>query len=220
MIDFIKTQGMTRALKRAGQINAKGTKGEAEFIEGVRRMYGDRRLAAATKTATPAKKGTYQAGSAKSGKATYTTGSGVKYKASGTSAAKPAAAKASTTKKDNTKSNLLKGVAGTAAAVGILALSKGKGAGAVSKLSPQAARAMNSPAGKLLFGDKAREAQALARMTAKASTKASSAKLAAKDKILSTSGRVSAKTKKTVTQSQYDAMTDAAKRLYKNNVKK
>lgn len=54
MIDFIKTQGMARALKRAGQINAKGTKGEAEFIEGVRRMYGARRLAEATKSAAPA----------------------------------------------------------------------------------------------------------------------------------------------------------------------
>jgi len=55
MIDSIKAQGMTRALKRAGQISAKGTKGEAEFLEGVRRMYGASRVAAATKAATPAK---------------------------------------------------------------------------------------------------------------------------------------------------------------------
>jgi len=30
MIDFIKTQGMTRALKRAGEIKASGKGGEAE----------------------------------------------------------------------------------------------------------------------------------------------------------------------------------------------
>jgi hypothetical protein len=53
MINFIKTQGMAAALKRAGSISAKGTKGEAEFLEGVKRMYGANRLAAATKSASP-----------------------------------------------------------------------------------------------------------------------------------------------------------------------
>lgn len=53
MINFIKTQGMTAALKRAGKISAKGGKGEAEFLEGVKRMYGANRLAAATKAAAP-----------------------------------------------------------------------------------------------------------------------------------------------------------------------
>ena len=76
MIDFIKTQGMTKALRRAGSISAKGTKGEAEFLEGVRRMYGANRLAAATKAAAP-KKGSYQAGAGMAKKGTYTTGSGV-----------------------------------------------------------------------------------------------------------------------------------------------
>ena len=56
MINFIKSQGMNAALKRAGEISAKGTKGEAEFLEGVKRMYGANRLAAATKAATPAAK--------------------------------------------------------------------------------------------------------------------------------------------------------------------
>jgi len=55
MIDFIKSQGMAKALKRAGSISAKGTKGEAEFLEGVKRMYGANRLAAATKFAAPSK---------------------------------------------------------------------------------------------------------------------------------------------------------------------
>jgi hypothetical protein len=53
MIDFIKNQGMAAALKRAGSISAKGGKGEAEFLEGVRRMYGASRLEAATKAAMP-----------------------------------------------------------------------------------------------------------------------------------------------------------------------
>jgi hypothetical protein len=192
MIDFIKTQGMTKSLKRAGQMQAKGTKGEAEFLEGVRRMYGANRLAAAAKAATPTpmKKGSYQAGSAKSGKATYTTGSGVKYKASGTPAAKPAA-KSTTTKatakKDNT-ANIVKGVAGTAAAIGLLVAGRGKGAGTIAKLSPQVGRALNSPVGRLLTGTVEK-------------TKTTAA---------STSGRVAAKVSKTVSQSQYDAMKAAA----------
>ena len=53
-IDFIKAQGMTRALKRAGEIQNEKVKGEAEFIEGVRRMYGAARLNAATKAAAKA----------------------------------------------------------------------------------------------------------------------------------------------------------------------
>lgn len=53
MIDFIKSQGMTKALKRAGEIKASGAKGEAEFLEGVRRMYGANRLSAAAKAAAP-----------------------------------------------------------------------------------------------------------------------------------------------------------------------
>lgn len=56
MIDFIKSQGMARALKRAGSLQAKGSKGEAEFIEGVKRMYGTARLTAATSAAKPAVK--------------------------------------------------------------------------------------------------------------------------------------------------------------------
>ena len=53
MIDFIKAQGMDKSLKRAGSMKAKGTKGEEEFIEGVRRMYGDRRLSAAAAKVKP-----------------------------------------------------------------------------------------------------------------------------------------------------------------------
>lgn len=53
-IDDIKRLGMTQALKIAGG-NAKATKrgAVAEFEEGVRRMYGDRRLANAKSKAFP-----------------------------------------------------------------------------------------------------------------------------------------------------------------------
>ena len=192
-IDDIKKLGMTKALKLA-KMNSKATQGGlvAEYQEATRRLYGDRRFAAATKgaTSTPMKKGSYQAGSAKSGKATYTTGSGVKYKASGTPAAKPAAKPAvkATAKKDNTKSNLIKGVAGTAAAVGLLVVGRGKGASTIAKLSPQVGRAMNSTAGRWLTGT-----------VEKTATKATS-----------TSGRIAAKAGKPVSQSQYDAMKAAA----------
>lgn len=47
-IDRIKKLGMTAALKKAGTSN------NAEYVEGIRRMYGARRLAAAQKTSAPA----------------------------------------------------------------------------------------------------------------------------------------------------------------------
>lgn len=191
-IDDIKKLGMTKALKLA-KMNSKATQAGlvAEYQEATRRLYGDKRFAAATKSPTPMKKGSYQAGSAKSGKASYTTGSGVKYKASGTPAAKPAtkAPAKAPAKKDNTKSNLLKGVAGTAAAVGLLALTRGKGAGTIAKLSPQVGRALNTPVGRALTGT-----------VEKTATKA-----------VSTSGRIAAKAGKPVSQSQYDAMVSAAR---------
>ena len=189
-IDDIKKLGMTKALKLAKQ-NAGATQGGLvkEYQEATRRLYGDKRFAAATKAATPMKKGSYQAGSAKSSKATYTTGSGVKYKASGTPAAKPTTKPAvkATAKKDNT-ANIVKGVAGTAAAIGLLVAGRGKGASTIAKLSPQVGRAMNSTAGRWLTGT-----------VEKTATKATS-----------TSGRIAAKAGKPVSQSQYDAMKAAA----------
>ena len=47
-IDKIKKMGMTAALKQAG------TSGNGEFVEGIRRMYGAKRLAAAQKAASTA----------------------------------------------------------------------------------------------------------------------------------------------------------------------
>lgn len=46
-IDRIKKMGMTAALKKAG------TSSNAEYVEGIRRMYGARRLAAAQKSTGP-----------------------------------------------------------------------------------------------------------------------------------------------------------------------
>ena len=46
-IDRIKKMGMTAALKKAGTSN------NAEYVEGIRRMYGARRLAAAKKAVAP-----------------------------------------------------------------------------------------------------------------------------------------------------------------------
>lgn len=46
-IDNIKKLGMTAALKKAG------TSKNVEYLEGIRRMYGANRLAAAKKAATP-----------------------------------------------------------------------------------------------------------------------------------------------------------------------
>jgi hypothetical protein len=119
MIDFIKTQGMTRALKRAGSISAKGTKGEAEFLEGVRRMYGARRLGEATKAATPAK---------------FTAPSGANKKPAGrmTKSAAPA-------KKSSGMSTGAKVTAGVAATAALIA-SRGKATGLAAKLSPGLAK--------------------------------------------------------------------------------
>lgn len=124
MIDFIKTQGMTRALKRAGEIKASGKGGEAEFLEGVRRMYGANRLAAATKTATPPK---------------FNAPAGANKKPAGRMSKSAAPAK----KKNNAVSTGLK-VAGGVAAAGALIASRGKATGLASKLSPTVGKALGA----------------------------------------------------------------------------
>ena len=155
MIDFIKEQGMTAALKRAGELKASGAKGEAEFLEGVRRMYGARRLSEATMAAKPV---------AKSADAARATAKPV---------AKKAVAKKVASKGMSTKEKAL-AVGGTAAAVGALVLSKGKAAGLASKLSPGLAK---SSVGKLLIG-KPMTNPTIA-MRAKMADKATSAKATA-----------------------------------------
>ena len=81
---------MAASLKKAA------TSSNASYVEGVKRMYGATRLAAAKKAVTPANKAnsmSYTPGSAKAGKATYTTGSGVRYASSATKKAAPAKTK-------------------------------------------------------------------------------------------------------------------------------
>lgn len=154
-IDSIKKMGMTEALKLAGK-NGKTSGGMArEFQEGVRRMYGAKRLEAAKATYAPKPKlGTKTVLAPKGGNKP---------------ASKPAA-------KNNTKSNLLKGVAGTVAAVGLLAATKSRGAGAAAKLSPAIGGLAKSRVGQALLGSgKPLTSKAFA--VAKAAPKANAAKV-------------------------------------------
>ena len=172
MIDFIKTQGMTKALKRAGSISAKGGKGEAEFLEGVRRMYGAKRLAAATKAATP-KTGSYQAGAGMAKKGTYTTGSGVSKPAAKT-VVKPASKSMSGT----TKRNL---IGGAVLAGGLLA-AKATPAGRAANAAVGLGRAAAKLGTKSEYAAKAAEGKTRAALTA-AAAKAAAKKTAPASKM-------------------------------------
>lgn len=165
-IDDIKRMGMTKALALAGK-NGKTSGGMArEFQEGVRRMYGAKRLEAAkAKYAAPKS----------------TSADAARSKAMGAKPATKAAIKAVSTKpaaKNNTKSNIVKGTLGTAAAVGVLAASKGKGAAAAAKLSPAVAKAAGSRAGRAIFGTEAKMSPSmLAKFKASQGPKAAAAKV-------------------------------------------
>ena len=141
MIDFIKTQGMTKALKRAGEIKASGKGGEREFLEGVRRMYGQRRLDAATKGAGPkmptmtAPKGANKKPANRLSKSAATIQTKV--------GSKPAASTAA--KKSNNKVGL--GITGAALATAALIASRGKATGLASKLSPAVGKALGTKTG-------------------------------------------------------------------------
>lgn len=135
-IDDIKRLGMTKALALAGK-NGKTAGGLAsEFQEGVRRMYGAKRLETAMKSAA----GT-------SGKSPYPfSGAAGKTKAGTKPTVKPK------TKTGSSMADKAKVVGGTAAAIGLLALGKGKGAGAAAKLSPAVGNFAKSGLGKAIFG--------------------------------------------------------------------
>lgn len=141
-IDSIKKMGMTEALKLAGKNGATAGGVAREFQEGVRRMYGAQRLAAAKSkySGTATKTGT-----AKSADEARASANKPATKPTTKPAAKPAS-------KSNTKSNIIKGTLGTAAAVGALVASKGKAAGLVGKLSPAVAGLTKSGVGKAIFG--------------------------------------------------------------------
>jgi hypothetical protein len=188
-INDIKKMGMTKALALAGK-NGKTSGGMArEFQEGVRRMYGAKRLEAAKSKYAPVAKSADAARAGamakKPASVTYKSADAARSAATkpkATPAGKPAA-------KNNTKSNLIKGTLGAAAAVGVLAASKGKGAGVAAKLSPAVGKLASSKVGKAVFGSGEK-------LTSTA---------------FSTSGKIAAKAGKPVSQTQYDAMKAAAK---------
>jgi hypothetical protein len=117
-IDKIKKMGMTAALKSAPGANA-------EMAEGLRRMYGARRVEAAKLKARA--DSTFK-GPRNQGKAGLTPGMG---RSSSTSKPK------GSSKKNN---NLGLKIAGGAAAAGLLIASRGKAVGAASKLAPALAK--------------------------------------------------------------------------------
>ena len=167
-IDSIKKMGMTKALALAGKNNKTSGGMAREFQEGVRRMYGAKRLEAAKAKYSPAEKPKFSTAS--------------RPPVATKPKAKPAAKGMSTADK-------LKVAGGTAAAIGVLAASKGRGAAAAAKLSPAVGRLASSKAGKAVFGTGEK-------LTSTA---------------FSTSGRVAAKAGKPVSQSQYEAMIAAAR---------
>ena len=118
-IDDIKRLGMTEALKLAGKNGATSGGAAREFQEGVRRMYGARRLAEAKAKYSPAPS---------------TAGKG---RSSTTVVSSKPATKKTTAKKNN---NLGLKIAGGAAAAGLLIASRGKAVGAASKLAPALAK--------------------------------------------------------------------------------
>ena len=131
-IDSIKKLGMTKALKLAGKNGTPAGGMAKEYEEGIRRMYGAKRLETAKATYGP---------KPKLGAKTVMAPKGGNKPAS-----KPAA-------KNNTKSNVIKGTLGAAAAVGVLAASKGKATGAAAKLAPKLTKGItNSPVGRAVFG--------------------------------------------------------------------
>lgn len=125
-IDEIKKMGMSKALKTVSGATAAGKIGDAsakEWAEGVKRLYTAERVNAAMKGAKP-KAATSGPMSAKA-PAKYTT-----------SGPRSATTKATYKSKGMSIGDKAKVVAGTAAAVGALALSRGKAAGVASRLAP------------------------------------------------------------------------------------
>ncbi len=181
-IDNIKSMGMTKtleSLKSVGQPGSRNVPASKEFIEGARRMYGSR-----VDKYLPAK-----SSSADAARGSASRSATAKPKMGSKTVMAPKASNKPVAKKSNNNSNIIKGTLGTAAAVGLLAASKGKGASAAAKLSPAVGKFASSPVGKALFG--------------------TGEKLSIKG--TSMAGRVTAKAGKPVSQSQYDAMVAAAK---------
>jgi hypothetical protein len=206
-IDDIKGLGMAKALRLA-KMNSKATQGGlvAEYQEATRRLYGDRRFAAATgaapKKAAPSKVAPKPSNPRQADKVASNKAS--------TSRTSPRVAERSTPAKKASGGGVSKkvlGVAGTAAAIGLLIAGRGKGAGTIAKLSPQVGRALKSPVGRFLT----ETPKAATKVSTKVSTKTSTAAMKAKDAAMAARGKSLASKGKPVSQSQYDAMSAAAK---------
>ena len=130
-INSIKKMGMTEALKLAGKNGATAGGAAREFQEGVRRMYGAKRLETAKATYAPVK--------AKSADAAR---SGATKPAAGKPAAKPAARGSSAATK-------AKVIGGTVAAIALAAKGGPAGRSVATKLAPGLAK---SGIGKALLG--------------------------------------------------------------------
>jgi hypothetical protein len=214
-INEIKSMGMKEALKLA-KMNAGAYQGGlvAEYQEGTRRLYGDRRFTAATGVAIPKPK-----------KPTKTTSGGGKYvgstfvpnkpnKPSNPKQADKASTKYSPTpykapakkKNNNTALKVAGTVAGTVAATGLLIASRGRAAGLATRLAPGLMK--NKVAQTLLLGEVKKAAP---KVVSKVTSKASTAAMKAKDAAAAARGRAAAAAGKPVSQSQYDAMLAAAK---------
>jgi hypothetical protein len=238
-IDDIKKLGMSKALRLAKENAAGPQKGlVAEYQEATRRLYGDKRFAAATGASAKKPSTSYSPAPMKASTKYSPVPMGTGPKKASTSyspapmktpAKKPtfggfslAADKitgknksASAPKKDNTKSNLLKGVAGTVAAVGILALGKGKGAGVAAKLAPGLMK--NKVAQAALTGE-------IKKTAAKTVTKKVAPKAVSQSRMDSlsaaASGKKAAAAGRAVTPEQYSAMSSVAKAAKKAPAKK
>jgi len=143
-IDNIKSMGMTSALKMVkdySNSNVKANPGNREFLEGVRRLYGDQRFNAAggssSKTASSSSK-TSPRNAEMAGKAEASR--------------KPLPKKVQNKlvpakKKSISNSGKAQALAGAALAVGALALSRGKATGLAAKLSPTVAKGIKKVGG-------------------------------------------------------------------------
>lgn len=238
-IDDIKKLGMSKALRLAKENAAGPQKGlVAEYQEATRRLYGDKRFAAATGASVKKPSTSYSPAPMKASTKYSPVPMGTGPKKASTSyspapmktpAKKPtfggfslAADKitgknksASAPKKDNTKANLLKGVAGTVAAVGILALGKGKGAGVAAKLAPGLMK--NKVAQAALTGE-------IKKTAAKTVTKKVAPKAVSQSRVdtlsAAASGKKAAAAGRAVTPEQFSAMSSVAKTVKKAPAKK
>lgn len=151
-IDDIKKMGMTKALKTVGGATSAGKNvGDAsakEWAEGVKRLYGSNRVDAAiaqsNRTGGPKSANAVMYKGPTKAAGSYTKGS-TKSTSSATTSGKKSGGFRVTPKE--------KAIAGTVAAVGALALGKGKGVGVASRLAPGL---MKSPVGRALAGSETR----------------------------------------------------------------